>query len=292
MFRLAEYSEEGRLYECMSSVASQTIIDAIDGWINTVFDIEELYRMYFSEEGQGRDFFEGLSLHIPMKNIRPAIIKCTEEPLYALRGEIGRDGLVGMELLWRKFTRMREKMADPAEYYTFDLFEEYLFDLMIEFYRDLDETDEEPNPEVQKKITLVGKKLKNSFKMEPAYAMELAASLCCIERMGINESDLFFWDDDFAVIFRETFVDGIRSITNGLGAVLGYGYEDACSIFTDAGFNVPLILTGTRAAYDVKSELAKDAMRKIPNPFDEPGDWDNLFSTDIAIDPDEELPFS
>ena len=113
--------------------------------------------------------------------------------------------------------------------------------------------------------------------------------------MGLKDEEdenLFFWDDDFAVIFRETFVEGIRSITNGIGAVLGYGYEDACSIFTDAGFNVPLMLTGTRAAYDVKSELAKDALRKIPNPFDEPGDWDNLFSTDIAIDPDEELPFS
>lgn len=292
MFRLTEYSEEGRLYEYISSVASQTIIDAIDGRINTVYDIEEVYRMYFSEEGQGRDFFEGLSLHIPMKNVRPAIIKCTEEPLYALRGEIGRDGLVGMELLWRKFTRMREKMADPAEYYTFDLFEEYLFDLMIGFYQFLREQDEYPDPETKKKIAQVGKKLKTTFKIEPEYAMELAASLCCIERMRIDESDLFFWDDDFAVVFRETFVDGIRSITNGLGAVLGYGYEDACSIFTDAGFSIPLMLTGTRAAYDVKSELAKDAMRKIPNPFDEPDEWDNLFNSDVSIDPDEELPFS
>ena len=32
-----------------------------------------------------------------------------------------------MELLARKISRMKEKMADPDNYYTFDLFEEFLF---------------------------------------------------------------------------------------------------------------------------------------------------------------------
>ena len=47
-------------------------------------------------------------------------------------GEALSDEAAGKEILFRKIKRMKEKMQDPVNYYTFDLFEEYLFQLLIE----------------------------------------------------------------------------------------------------------------------------------------------------------------
>ena len=290
MFRLAEFDERCSVYRQMSETASRTITRAIDGWVNTVYDIEEIYWMYFGAES-GSDFFAGISEYLPLSSVRPVLMKRRAEPDPFRTETAHNDDLIGMEFLWRKIERMREKMDDPAEYYTFDLFEEYVFDLMIEIYQF--QRDEEAAPDIKDKILEMAQKIELACAIEEEGSMEMAASLYRIERMGINDSDLFFWDDDFAIVFQESFIKGIRSITGGLGAILGYSYENACSIFTDAGYTVPLMLTGTKAAFDIKGDLARENRRKIPNPFDEPGEWDEFFGTDDTDTyPDEDLPFS
>ena len=106
----------------------------------------------------------------------------------------------------------------------------------------------------------------------------------------MDDCDLFFWDDDFALLFKDGFVKGIGTAASGLGAVLGYSYQDVYSIFTDAGIRAPLLLVGTETAFQTAEE-AEQEMRllnaeKLLDGIK--GDGDD--HTD-AID-DSDLPFS
>ena len=73
MFRLAEFDERCSVYRQMSETASRTITRAIDGWVNTVYDIEEIYWMYFGAES-GSDFFAGISEYLPLSSVRPVLM--------------------------------------------------------------------------------------------------------------------------------------------------------------------------------------------------------------------------
>ena len=88
--------------------------------------------------------------------------------------------------------------------------------------------------------------------------------------------------------------------------ILGYGYEDVCSIFTDIGIKAPPLLVGTEAAFDLCGENArerqKQAMEEWSNKimsaasFDAPTGIESGVNADpddedIDID-DDDLPFN
>lgn len=111
------------------------------------------------------------------------------------------------------------------------------------------------------------------------------------EKMGLGDSDIYFWDDDFAVVFADGFVNGIRLLVGGSAAMMGYGYEDVCSIFTDAGIKAPLLLVGTETAFDTVGEVAQEKMAEaiknmsVPEPTDAFKEW-------LEEDEEDDLPFS
>ena len=44
---------------------------------------------------------------------------------------------------------------------------------------------------------------------------------------------------------------------------MGYGYEDVTKIFTDAGYQLPLWLVGTKAAYDAREESLRERLKNL-----------------------------
>ena len=283
MFQLTEYENDKQLFHYLSSIASQTILKGLNEWIVTEADVEELYTTYFSEESAdlgGKSFFDGLSQFISVDTVSQGIMVQMAPSRMLLDLETGADALVGMEFIWRKFCRMKEKMADPDKYYTFDLLEEYLFSMMIDRYVLIEELMEEEDsfnldelgeianlinaakqaePELIKKIGETEKELIEKYHLGAEEAASVAESICRIEKMDVDNTELFFWDLDFAFLFEDsTFVEGIRKVISGTGAYLGYRYEDICSIFSDAGINVPLLLVGSRAAYEARGEVTFD----------------------------------
>ena len=77
--------------------------------------------------------------------------------------------------------------------------------------------------------------------LEPEEVQELARQACNICRMGPDDSNLFFWDIDYEFVFRDGFVKEIRNLVGGMAAILGYGYEDVCAIFTDLGIKAAVL---------------------------------------------------
>ncbi|MBR0409451.1 MAG: hypothetical protein IJI25_00400 [Eubacterium sp.] len=106
------------------------------------------------------------------------------------------------------------------------------------------------------------------------YANWLAHTIQRIDQMDLWSSEeagydsLFFWDDDYEIVFSGTFVEGIRSLVSGTGAILGYSYENVKGIFTDIGLKAPLLLVGSEAAFDITSEVTQerraDIMKEMP----------------------------
>ena len=160
MFRLVNFDEDSKLYPYLSGIASDTIFRALDQWMEEDEDIKTLYEAAFEEyegfeeelenleewedlkeekdefgfpesghdeENQARNFFEGISDYFTLD---------TRDRWRVIDGRIiEEDGRIGMEILCRKLERMKEKMADPDHYYTFDFLEELLFHMMTEFYQ-------------------------------------------------------------------------------------------------------------------------------------------------------------
>lgn len=116
----------------------------------------------------------------------------------------------------------------------------------------------------------------------------------CVGCMGLDFADdegfesMFFWDDDYSVFFADsdTFIESVHLITGGIGAAMGYGYENVAEIFTDAGYKLPIWLVGTQTAFDLREEDIKERMRHMSPPLPDVG-----FKEPYTIE-DDELPFS
>ena len=266
MFRLADIEENTPLFNYISSIASKTIYNALDDLFgDTLFPVEDFYYNTFSGDVLENDFFEGLSQYI-------------KERADVTADEFGTpyspDTRAGIELIFRKVRRMKEKMLDPEKNYTFDLLEEFLFNSVIEFFYminvESDGRDPEEERKLEKSINETIDTLINTYEFDEDEAEEMAEAAWKIEKMGIDSSDAYFWDDDYAIVFADGFVKGIRNLVGGYSAMLGYGYEDICSIFTDCGIKAPLRLVGTKAAFDTVGEVTQqrmaEAMRSIPMP--------------------------
>lgn len=276
MFRLAEYEEGSDIFKYLSSISSKTIYDALCDWVRTPDDLLELYLINFAEMPAGVrdvDFFEGIAEHLRTSESGAALkMKFTGWfSEWASTEELSADGAAAIEFLWRKIERMKEKMLDREEYYTFDLFEEYLFAMMITHLSLIETEPGSSSGKARKKgpaIAKTEKELIEKFGMEKREAAWTATAVHRAAFMDIDEAEdmgygsLFFWDDDYSLFFEncDTFIEGVRNIVGGMGAILGYDYESAAEIFTNAGYRVPLWIIGTEASYEIRKE---DAMKRL-----------------------------
>lgn len=293
MFRLANHTDDkiDELYTYLSTTASKVIYNALDIWAGSLPAILDIYLTEFAGPPVGEidtDFFDGISQYLSVNIIRPEIDAMVDR-MKTGHSLIKEDGKMGMELIARKIERMKDKMADSDNYYTFDLLEEFLFTKMLEAYvPEMFEGEEDPyritsdgeiasTAESLIRDFHVGEELETELGEEgvgKAYANWLAHTINRIDQMDLWSSEeasydsLFFWDDDYEIIFSGTSVEGIRSLVSGNGTILGYSYEYIKEIFTDIGLKVPLMLVGSKAAYDITSEVAQerhaDIMKEMP----------------------------
>ena len=312
MFRLANFSDEeiDDLYRYLSSTASKVICNALDIWSGCIPAVLDIYLSEFSADAYGEGFFEGISQFVSMETVRPEITEMSGR-LKKKGYEINTDGIVGMEFLMRKTNRMMEKMKDSEKYYTFDLFEEFLFSKMLDSYvPEIYDGEEDPfiitsdddlaaSAEKLETEFHVGEDLEYETGEEgigKEYACFLAHTIHRVDQMPLSASDeagfesLFFWDDDYDIVFSDGFVNGIRGLVSGKAAILGYGYKDVTDIFTDIGIKPPLLLTGSEAAFDTVGETVQKKMAEAMEnlPFSELSDEFREIPEEI----DDELPFN
>ena len=287
MFRLVNYDDEGagELFRYLSGTASKVIWNALNIWGGSIPAILDIYLTEFAGLPIGEadaDFFDGISRYISTDIVRQDIKAMTDR--LKMKGfDISADGRIGMEILVRKIDRMKDKMADPVHAYTFDLFEEFLFAKMIKSYDPgifegeedpyVITTEEEVAKSAQKLLTEfnVGDELEAELE-EPGigkeYANWLARTIHRVDQMDLWASDeagfesLYFWDTDYALVFDGTLLEGIKGLSGGTAAIMGYGYEDVIKIFTDIGLKAPLLLVGTEAAFEAVEEAASERVAK------------------------------
>lgn len=295
MFRLANMAHgdggEQDAAGYISSIASRTIYEALCRWCNTEGDVELIFEDYFSrDEAEIRDvfeddeqddfsdsdfnFFAGIGQYYTGKNGKPL-----------------SDEAAGKEILFRKIRRMKDKMQDQANYYTFDLFEEYLFQLLIEAMQvehfcqmDLRGTDAASFSSggtddgdvfriddtirwlaITPREKKVAETLHSRFGFSPDDAEMISMQIHRIYEMGLDEDEednMFFWDLDSEFLFEKGFVDGIKRCAGPEGMFLGYGYEYTEEIFTDMGMKAPIRLLGSKEANRLRFEAIKEEMRK------------------------------
>ena len=185
------------------------------------------------------EFFDGLSQYIHEEN----------------------DMEAGFRLVRKKAEKMIEKMDDPEESYTFDVFEELLFFLAITRCNIFFESGREPcefyDAEKEKEVK---EELKRRFKYNERRAGKIAGKVTRFHEMALKEDEeenMFFWDSDFQVVFNENFVEGIKFLKGFGGERLGYGYDYAREIFTDIGLKPPLKLLGTKEANRIVNQEAE-----------------------------------
>ena len=328
MFRLTAYDDQPELYRYLSSIASNSICRALDDWFGTPYELEEVYLDYFTSRiGVNRrtDFFNGMEKYLHSdESGRPYAEKFSAWLAeWNFKEDYSPDDMAGMEFFWRKAERMKEKMRDPENYYTFDLFEEYLFFKLIDHKIVMETIVEEscedsfpvsglfgsssseedmsdsnsPDSEASaqeiteafgsyledmvstlKQIADKGnaiaetqEKLISEYGFDEEDAAWTAEAVHRVSRMSMDDAEeagyesLFFWDDDCLLFFdgAEYFIDSIHQIASGAGAAMGYGYEDVTKIFTDAGYQLPLWLVGTKAAYDTREESLRERLKDL-----------------------------
>ena len=363
MFRLVSFEEGSELNKYLSSIASDTIYEALCDWVQSPEDLMEVYSLYFCVMPAGIrdvDYFEGIAGHLQLdERGREADARFSGWfSEWSADEDLSEDDLAGIRFLWMKIERMKEKMLDRNTYYTFDLFEEYLFALLIEegtipdendeddfeddpfedaswedFFEeddeddfDEDDLDEEDDPDEEADLKKIGEAFRDyldgivsslkdvaekenailktkgelivKFGFDEDEADWTATAVHCVGCMGMDLAEnngfesMFFWDDDYSVFFAnsDTFIESVHLITGGIGAAMGYGYENVAAIFTDAGYKLPIWLVGTQTAFDLREEDIKERMRHMPTIPLPDVEFKNPYNNDN--NDDDELPFS
>ena len=212
MFRLTNYEGNEPLYHYLSSIASRVIGNALEVWAGTPDKIRGVYlRCLRDTLERGGDFFEGISLYLDSSIIRPDL-NASADKASAKGLDITIDGRIGMELIARKIGRMKEKMADPVNYYTFDLLEEYLFGLLLADYDPQYYVGEKDPYVITKKKDIkettrvlletyeVGKELAAELEdesLETDYPAWLAHCVHRLDQMSLSASDAAGFDSMF-----------------------------------------------------------------------------------------------
>ena len=242
----------------LSHIASKTILEGLEliyGIVAATGELDETqFEMIYETEFPG--FFSGIGTYFSQD-----------------------DDSAGKEILASKVTRMREKLLDENEFYVFDLLEEYLFAKAIRISRDLKEDglyfwDEEEEKQTIKVLS------SSKYELDPDEAEETAQELHRLYMMGINDSPLFFWDDDYSFFWSKGFVEGIKLMKSTVGDQLGYGYDEAEEIFSDIDIKPPIRLLGSREANRlINEEEARRMEEKTDSLFKDPGDLEKLLGT-------------
>jgi len=282
MFRLANFDDEKKdedgLYRYLSSAVSETIIDCLDEYLGDMERCYGFYDIFF-----GRDFFSDLSMYV--------------KPSGSHKDSAEADNQAGYEFTLAKMKRMKEKMQDQGDFYTFDLFEERVLFLMcsVEVGRSRTAKGKKKREQLKEKIEAAKTELREKYRLTVKRANDYSRKMYLASAMLLKDDEddnLIFWDDDYAFYWRDGFVKGIAYIKALEGQNAGYGYHYACGIFSDIGLRPPLRLLGTEEANRVANEVQKERFMEKANEF-----FSNITSAKSEADirrkyDDEDLPFS
>ncbi len=186
MFRLANFSEEnkeeGSLYRFLSDTISKTIVDCLDEYL----DNSEKYDLFLQYTFLD-NFFKGLSQYVLPKAL------CLDE--------INDDSQAGYEFTFSKMKRMREKMLDHKEFYTFDVFEEKLLFSMCSIDADRARTlaGKKKREPLKEKVEATSVELREKYKLTARDANDYSRKMYYTSAMLLKDSEeenLIFWDYD------------------------------------------------------------------------------------------------
>lgn len=248
MYRLTCYSEE----ECENpdiQYIRETASGTIARGLRYVYGSREqkgFFVLAILEVFSASDFFNGLARYLSMEN----------------------DDKAGEEFVWCKVKRMMEKVEEQQQEYTFDVFEELLFYEAIMHCKDYYHFSQEENPlfydrEREKKVKT---ELVEKYHYAEKRASRISRDITRFHEMDLKEEQdeyMFFWDDDYALVFRNGFLEGIQFLKSIAGENTGYGYDYACAIFTDIGMTAPLLLLGTKEANRIANEVSWQKAREM-----------------------------
>lgn len=270
-----QYREEAVF---LSEGISQNLLNLITCVLGSEF-LLDMFRVQYLP-----DFFAGIGEYLP-----------------------GGDKEAGWTLLQKKVQRMQQKLKSPVSYEPLDLFEQRLiYHCAQEAQAWVKDGVSERKEFVQQTKQRQAKKvLMERFGEEERVARRYSqamydgfAFLRDIE--DEYEDTALVLDYDFVIFFGQSFVEGIRMLKSYAGEALGYGYDYACKIFSDADITPPLSLLGTAEANRIANEESQrrireeqeerakrspiDVINEVIGPVDDGIDWDQV--------DDSELPFS
>lgn len=269
MFRLANFDdeniEEGGLYRYLSSAISQTIIVALDEFLENRKRYDVFYTMYI-----GWEFFSGLSRYI--------------QPESNFKKYSNADIQVGYEFTFSKMKRMKEKMQDHDVNYTFDVFEEKIlfFLCSIDAQRARTAEGRAKREPLKKKVEVAKQELREKYRLTARDANDFSRKMYYASAMLLKDSEdenLIFWDDDYELFWKDGFVKGIEYLKSFEGNNAGYGYHYTCNIFSDIGIKPPMMLLGTEEANRIANEVQAERFNEKMNDL-----FQEILSTDSIED--------
>ncbi len=241
----------------LSPIISNTILTALDSWAPADYEVAAICEYLF------QDFFAGISGYIRLADetlvkwertdrgfaVPYVLASCEEEADPA-----AVDFMTGEEITARTINRMKEKMADPKELYTFNLFEEYLLAVLIREKRKLYVLEHGSGDRME--LTAEEKLAADRLKAEFGYTADEAANTA-VRCFRIHEMPLT--GESYRIFLEKGFVSAVQRIADIGGSVDGCGYDDARRIFTDIGMKVPLLLIGTKAGAEERKKAVEEA---------------------------------
>ncbi len=256
MFRLANFDDDDMnsgLYRYLSAAISLTIIDCLNEFLGSAGRYNNFYYLCF-----GREFFSGISQYI---NPRKACESAEEA-----------DDQVGYDFTRSKMKRMKEKMEDLDEIYTFDVFEERILFFMCSIMAERARAAEGKKAKalLKEKVETAKAELREKYGLSAKMANDYSRKMYYPEAMLLKDDEddnIIFWDDDYGFFWDDGFVKGIDHLKDLEGQNAGYGYHYACDIFSDVGIKPPLMLLGTEEANRIKSEVQNEKFKQKMNEF-------------------------
>ena len=177
------------------------------------------------------------------------------------------DEQAGYEFTLLKMKRMREKMLDRSEFYTFDVFEERILFLMCNVMAGRVRTTKwkQSHEDLKEKVGAAKTELREKYGLSAKRANDYSRKMYYASAMLLKDDEddnLIFWDDDYDFYWKDGFVRGIGYLKDLEGQNAGYGYQYACAIFSDVGIKPPLMLLGTEEANRLVTEVQTEQFRK------------------------------
>lgn len=257
MFRLANFDDEdnveGSVYRYISNAISGTITDCLNEYLEGREKYDTFYNSFYAG-----GFFDGISRYIKPGN-------------HATRA-YSADDRVGYEFTLLKMHRMREKMQDQAELYTFDVFEERILFLMCKVKAGKSRTAEgrQLRDRLKGKVEATKTELRVKYGLSARDANDYSRRMYYASAMLLKDDEddnIVFWDDDYAFFWKDGFIRGIDYLKGLEGQTAGYGYQYASDIFSDIGLRPPLMLLGTKEANRLATEVQEERHRKQMDEF-------------------------